>query len=157
MAAEWHDASPPANSGEGCVAVLLNPGCFQLPEPVKVIGVLHRPLAGEAGAFGDLVANAVRWGNADPAALQREWMTGLDGQHDMALLAALNAACLPQLGELDAQHRLDRILGDVAAANPWLAVAAAIESGETSSHLILDRAQAGVLHVLTPPHEASEH
>ncbi|AQV99032.1 hypothetical protein BJN34_34710 [Cupriavidus necator] len=157
IAAEWHDASPPVNSAEGCVAVLLNPGCYQLPEPVKVLGVLHRPHADDAGALGDLVANAIRWGKAEPAALRRAWMTGLGSQHDMALPAALNAASVPQLNEMEAQCHVDRIIGNAGAADPWLSVAAAIESRETGSHLILDRSQAAVLHVLTPPHDESEH
>ncbi|WP_432261383.1 hypothetical protein [Cupriavidus sp. TMH.W2] len=157
IAAEWHDASPPVNSAEGCVAVLLNPGCFQLPESVKVLGLLHRPYADEAGALGDLVANAIRWGKAEPAALQRAWMTGLGSQHDIALLAALNAASMPQLDEMEAQCHVDRIIGNVGAADPWLSVVAAIESRDAGSHLILDRTQAAVLHVLTPPHDESEH
>ncbi|UIF91784.1 hypothetical protein [Cupriavidus sp. UYPR2.512] len=157
IAAEWHDANPPANSGEGCVAVLLNPGCFQLPEPVKVVGLLHRPLADAAGASGDLVANAIRWGKTEPAALQRAWITGLGSQQDIALSAAMKAASLPQLNEWEAQCRVDRIVGNVGAVDPWLSVAAAIESRETGSHLILDRAQAAVLHVLTPPHDESKY
>ncbi|MBB1636414.1 hypothetical protein A9975_36950 [Cupriavidus sp. UME77] len=157
IAADWHDANPPVSSAEGCVAVLLNPGCFQLPESVKVIGVLHRPLAGESGAMADLFADAIRWGKTEPSLLQRAWITCLDGEHDMALLAALKAAFLPQLGELEAQRRPDRIIGDVSAVNPWLSIAAAIESRETGAHLILDHAQAAVLHVLTTPHDESEH
>ncbi|SCU73857.1 conserved hypothetical protein [Cupriavidus necator] len=157
IAAEWHDANAPVNSGEGCVAVLLNPGCFQLPEPVRVRGVLHRPHADESGSLGDLVSNAIRWGKAEPAALQRAWMTGLGNQYDIALPAALKAASVPQLSEIEAQRHVDRIVGNVGAADPWLSIAAAIESRDAGSHLILDREQAAVLHILTPPYDESEH
>ncbi|WP_454765720.1 hypothetical protein [Cupriavidus campinensis] len=155
IAAEWHDADPPVNSAEACVAVLLNPGCFVLPDLIKVVGVLHRPLAGEASELGERLANAIHWGKAVPAALARAWISAPES--DMALLAALNAADLPHLGELGAQRHPDRIIGDAGAVNAWLSVAAAIESRETGSHLILDRAQAAVLHVLAPLHEQSEH
>lgn len=156
LAAEWHEATPPVNSAEGCVAVLLNPGCFQLPESVQALGVLHRPLAGDTGALGALFANAIQWGKTEPAAVQRAWITGLDSGQDMGLLAELKAASLPHLGDLDVQRRPDRIIGNADAINPWLSVAAAIASRETGSHLILDRAQAAVLHVFPPQHDESE-
>lgn len=156
VAAEWHDANPPVNSVEGCVAVLLDPGCFQLPAPVKVLGKLHRPLAGGISALGDLIANAVLWGNAEPATLQRAWVTRLGGEHDIALLAALKAAHLPQLGELEAQRRPDRVVGESGTMNPWLSIAAAIESRESGVHLVLDHTHAAVLHVLPSPHDESE-
>ncbi|CAG9182355.1 hypothetical protein LMG23992_04715 [Cupriavidus laharis] len=156
LAAEWHEATPPVNSAEGCVAVLLNPGCFQLPESVQALGVLHRPLAGDTGALSALLANAIQWGKTEPAAVQRAWITGLDSGQDMGLLAALKAASLPHLGEMDKQCRPDRIIGDAGVINPWLSVAAAITSRETGSHLILDRDQVAVLHVFPPPHDESE-
>jgi hypothetical protein len=147
IAATWHDAKPPANSCEACVAVLLDSGFYKLPEPVNVIGSLHRPVAGELSALGDLFANASIWGKVAGADVKRAWITGLDTEHDTALLAGLREASLSAIATQEAQRRPDRIVGDAAAVNGWLSMAASLGSGEPGPHLIVDRAQAAILHV----------
>jgi hypothetical protein len=147
IAAAWHDANPPAGSTEGCVAVLLDPGHYRLPEEVQVVGTLHRPVAGDFDELQYVLANAVIWGNADAPAVTRAWISNLSSEHDTALLAALGAASLSGVAKLEAQRRPDRIVGDAGAANPWLSVAAAIESGLRSPQLIVDGAAAAILYV----------
>ena len=154
IAAAWHDANPPVGSTEGCVAVLLGPGFYKPPEPVKVIGTLHRPVAGELTALGDLFANTAIWGNADGPNMTRAWISNLAGQHDTALLAGLREASLSGIANFEAQWRPDRIVGDAGAANGWLSIAAAIESGEAGPQLIINHVQAAILYV--EPHSTHD-
>lgn len=156
VGAEWHDTAPPANSTEGCVAVLLNPGCYELPEPVTVAGILHRPVSGSASTLPDTFSNAVVWGNAANASMIRAWITGASRSDDTALLAAFKQPPLAGLGDHVAQRRVDDIVGDAGSLNVWLSIAAAIESCQTGTHFIVDRAQAAVLHVKTTAHDQSE-
>lgn len=156
IAADWHDNTPPVNGTEGCVAVLLNPGFYHLPEPVRVAGLLHRPVAGDVDALGDLLKLALLWGDAEALAVRFAWITGWDIQHDSTLLAAWKAASLGQFSQADARRRPDRIVGDAGPLNPWLSVAAAMASGMEGPQLIMDRAQAAVLHVTPFPHDDSD-
>lgn len=147
IAAHWHDSSPPVGSAEGCVAVLLGSGSYTPPEPVKILGLLHRPVAGEATAFGDLFTNVLTWGKTAGEKVAHAWMTGFDHTGDAALLAGLRAASMASVARHDAQSRPDRIVGDAGAANGWLSVVAAIESGATGPQLIVDHLQAAILYV----------
>ncbi|MFC0691728.1 hypothetical protein [Paraburkholderia humisilvae] len=147
IAAAWHDADPPVGSTEGCVAVLLASGFYRLPEPVKAIGTLHRPVAGERSALGDLFANTVVWGKVNGPEVTHAWITGLNGNHDNALLAGLREASLLGVARHEAQRRPDRIIGDAGNANGWLSVVAAIQSAEPGPHLIVDRDQAAVVYL----------
>jgi hypothetical protein len=149
IAAAWHDARPPTGSTEGCIAVLLGPGHYRLPEGVRVAGTLHRPVAGTLDEREQVFANAVIWGNAEAPKVTRAWISNLSSEHDTTLLAALGAASLSGVTKLEAQRRPDRIVGDSGAANPWLSVAAAIESGLSGPQLIVDGAVAAILCV--PP------
>lgn len=166
IAAEWHDAQPSVGSTEGSIAVLLGPGVFVLPEPVKVVATLHRPVAGELDTLADVLANAVLWGNADAPTVQPAWISGLDASHDTDLLAALKKASLTGVTKLETQRRADRLIGRAGAAGGWLSVAAAVESAAAGPHLILhtpqhtQTAQAAILYVNpatdpTSPHDES--
>ncbi|WP_025601229.1 hypothetical protein [Burkholderia sp. WSM2230] len=147
VAVAWHDVAPPVGSTEGCVAVLLSPGFYELPEPVAPIGALHRPVADEFDKLESVLGNAVVWGRAHAPAIKHAWITGIGAEHDAALLAALRAASLQGVITHEAQSRLDRVVGDAGGANAWLSVAAAIESGVSGPQLIVDGAQAAILHV----------
>ncbi len=151
VAAEWHDA-PPSGTTEGAVAVLLGPGVFQLPEPVSVAGMLHRPVADDLEGLNAVLANGVLWGKTDAATVATAWISGLDGSHDTKLLAALRSAGLAGVTKLEAQRQPDRLIGHAGAAGGWLSVAAAIEAA-AATQLILyapsstSIAQAAILHV----------
>jgi hypothetical protein len=155
IAAEWHDA-PPEGSTEGGVAVLLGPGVFELPEPVQILATLHRPVAGDVGALTDVLANAVLWGKADAPSVNPAWISGFDAGHDTLLSHALSQASLSGVAAQSAQRRPDRIVGHAGTAGGWLSIAAAVESGIASPHLILHHAktaQAAILYV----NSASSH
>lgn len=157
IAAAWHDDEPPAGSTEGCVAVLLGPGFYQLPEPVRAIGTLHRPVADDFTELEYVFGNAVIWGKADPTAITRAWITRISGEHDTALLAALRSASLSGVAKHEAQNRPDRIVGDAGPVNGWLSIAAAIETGASGPQLIVDSAQAAILYVTPNISPASPH
>ncbi|WP_258168133.1 hypothetical protein [Paraburkholderia sp. BL21I4N1] len=151
VAAEFHDA-PPSGSTEGAVAVLLGSGAFELPEPVKATALLHRPAADEIEYLDAVLANAVLWGNTDPATVGTAWLSGLDGTYDTRLLAALRRAGMSALVNDDVQRRPDRFIGHAGAAGGWMSVAAAFEEGG-GTHVILhapssvSTVQAAILHV----------
>ncbi|NKJ48385.1 hypothetical protein CIC12_16900 [Burkholderia sp. SG-MS1] len=162
IAAGWHDERNPPSAGstEGSVAVLFGSGVLRLPEPVTVLGTLHRPVAYDFAGLSDILGNAVLWGNVDAQAIHTAWLSGLDATHDTALLAALAKASLTTVSKQDAQRRVDRIIGRAGAADGWLSIAAAVESGLVGPHLILhnaQRAQAAILYVNSPPsHDESD-
>ncbi|KVP67530.1 hypothetical protein [Burkholderia ubonensis] len=154
VAAEWHDAPPPGST-EGAVAVLLGPGVFQLPEPVSVLGLLHRPVTDDLEGLGAVLENGVLWGNTDVTGVATAWVSGLDGSHDTKLLAALRDVGLEGIAKQEVQHRLDALVGHAGAAGGWLSVAAALEaSAGTQLNLhapsSTTNAQAAILHVNAP-------
>ncbi|GAB7523103.1 hypothetical protein PBS_20870 [Paraburkholderia sp. 2C] len=153
VATAWHDVNPPVGSTEGCVAILLNPGFYRLPDAVKVMGALHRPVA-ELATLSDLFANAMMWGKVTGPEIKHAWITRLPTEQDNTLLAGLHEASLSEVESQEARHRPDRIIGDAGAVNGWLSIAAAIESAEHGPHLIVDRDRAAVLHVF--PHSAHD-
>ena len=156
IAVDWQDGAPTENGTEGCVAVLLNTGFYHLPESVRVVGFLHRPVVGNVEALGDLLTMTLLWGGAEASAVTRTWITALGSEHDRALIAAWKAASLEQLAKAEAQCRPDRIIGHAAPLNPWLSVAAAMSCGASGAQLIMDRAQAAVVYVTPSPNDNIE-
>jgi len=70
----------------------------------------------------------------------------------------LNAAGFVIAAKDAAQSRLDRMVGDMRAANGLLAIAAAIESGASDGpQLVVDGSQSAILHVLPQDQTASTH
>lgn len=156
VAVEWYEQDPPAGSGEGCVAVLLNAGYYKLPEPVTIVGKLHRPVKGETSALDHLLTNTLKWGCTEPAAVQRAWITGHDASHDAAWLTACQAAELVHITPAEAQCRPARLLGNAGPVNAWLSIVAAIESRAQGPPLILDGRQAAIFYVSPPVHDDSD-
>jgi hypothetical protein len=145
VAAAWYDDAIDEGCAEGCAAVLLDPGYFRLPPEVRHKAALHRPVQGLDGEAEYGFANAAIWGNATTAAVTRAWITRPVEHSDRALSAAGFQAASKDA----AQHRLDRIVGNVGAANGLLAIAAAIEVGATDGpQLVVDGLQSAILHVI---------
>lgn len=159
IAAEWYD-TPPADSTEGAVAVLLAPEALSLPESVTACGTLHRPVNGAFDALSDVLANAALWGNTNATSVSHAWISGLETSRDSTLLAALEGASFTAVKTLDAQRRPDPMVGRSGAMGGWLSIAAAVESGATASHLILHVAQtvqAAILYVNPPASHDNFH
>jgi len=155
VAAAWYDEAIDEGCAEGCAAVLLDPGYFRLPREVRHEAALHRPVQATDGEAGYGFANAAIWGKVKAAAVTRAWITRPVEHSDRALAAAGFQAASKDA----ALHRLDRIVGDVGAANGLLAIAAAIESGVTDGpQLVVDGLQSAILHVIpAKPTNASTH
>jgi hypothetical protein len=159
IAAEWYD-TPPADSTEGAVAVLLAPEALPLPESVVACGTLHRPVNGALDALSDVLANASLWGNTEATSVSLAWISGLEASHDSTLLAALEAASFTAVKTSDAQRRLDPMVGRSGAMAGWLSIAAAVESGATAPQLIFhvgQTAQAAILYVNLPASHDNSH
>lgn len=145
VATAWHEKGPPEGSTEGCIVVLLSPGYFRLPEAVTVVALLHRPVRAIEGEAEYGFSNAAVWGKAACNLLVRAWITrpveGCD--------RALSAAHMDTIAKDDAQLRPDQVVGDMSAANGWLAVAAAIDAGNVDGpQFIIDGLQCAVLRVI---------
>ncbi|WP_059410628.1 hypothetical protein [Cupriavidus basilensis] len=156
VAVEWYEQDPPAGSTEGCVAVLLNAGYYKVPEPVTVLGKLHRPLKGEARALDHLLMNALKWGRTESAAVQQAWISSPDSDHDRAWPTACKAATLERIAQTEAQHRLDRLVGNAGLINAWMSIAAAVESHAQGPQLIVDGNQAAILYVFPSVHDDTD-
>ncbi len=145
VAAAWYDDAIDEGCAEGSVAVLLDPGYFRLPPEVRRKAVLHRPVQAINGEAEYGFANAAIWGKAKAAAVTRAWITRPVEHSGRALAAAGFQAASKDA----AQHRLDRIVGNMGAANSLLAIAAAIEAGATvGPQLVVDGLQSAILHVI---------
>lgn len=145
VAATWYDDAIDEGCAEGCAAVLLDPGYFRLPPKVRHKAALHRPVQAIDGEAEYGFANAAIWGNARAADVTRAWITRPVEHCDRALAAAGFQAASKDA----AQHRLDRIVGNVGAANGLLAIAAAIEAGAADGpQLVVDGLQSAILHVI---------
>ncbi|WP_241014497.1 hypothetical protein [Burkholderia sp. Ac-20379] len=146
VAAAWHDAAITEGGAEGCAALLLDPGYVKLPSSVRHKAALHRPVQAIDGQAQHGFANAAIWGKAKAASVTHAWIARPLEQCDRALAAAGFQAALGDT----AQHRLDRIVGNVGAANGLLAIAAAIEAGASDSpQLLIDGLQSAILHVIS--------
>lgn len=145
VAAAWYDDAIDEGCAEGCAAVLLDPAYFRLPPGVRHKAALHRPVQAIDGEAEYGFANAAIWGKAKAAAVTRAWITRPVEHCDRALAAAGFQAASKDA----AQHRLDRVVGNVAAANGLLAIAAAIEAGAADGpQLVVDGRQSAILHVI---------
>jgi hypothetical protein len=154
VAAAWYDDDINEGLAEGCAAVLLDAGYFRLPQEVNRKAALHRPTAGDSAEPEYGFANSAIWGKADAAAVTRAWITRPVVNCDRAL----SGAGFVSAAKDAAQSRLDRIVGDMCAANGLLAIAAAIESGASDGpQLIVDGPQSAILDVLPKDQTASTH
>ncbi|WP_250493865.1 hypothetical protein [Caballeronia sp. GAWG1-1] len=155
VAAAWYDEGIDEGCAEGCAAVLFDPGYFRLPPEVRHKAVLHRPVQAIDGGAEYGFANATIWGKARATAVTRAWITRPVEHSDRALAAA----GFQTASKDAAQHRLDRIVGNVGAANGLLAIAAAIEAGATDGpKLVVDGLQSAILHVIPAENtNASSH
>ncbi|NTX28961.1 hypothetical protein HT746_17790 [Burkholderia pyrrocinia] len=154
IAPAWYDDDIDESLAEGCVAALLDAGYFELPEEVSRQAALHRPVAGDSTEPEYGFANSTIWGKVDAASVTRVWITRPVENCDRAL----NAAGFVAAAKDAARSRLDRIVGDMRAANGLLAIAAAIESGASDGpQLVVDGSQSTILHVLPQDQTASTH
>jgi len=155
VAAAWYDDGIGEGLAEGCAAVLFDAGYFRLPPELSRKATLHRPVEAVDGEMEYGLANAAIWGKVDAGAVTKAWITRPADGGDRALHAAGFLAAAKEAG----QCRLDRIVGNVGAANGLLAIAAAIEAGASDGpQVIVDGLQSAILRVIpADPKNASTH
>ncbi|QAU24420.1 hypothetical protein EO087_10815 [Dyella sp. M7H15-1] len=121
--------SPPANSAEAAVALLLGWAPLAQRKALPIDALLHRPMAMNDGTLPDTVATALLWGHAEAADVAGLWQATLDGATKTDVVKAASdlsvAACTTD--GLKGVHDIDHVLGDAGIAAPWLALAFAAE------------------------------
>jgi hypothetical protein len=154
IAAEWYDAVPQSGSTEGGVAVLFTKQ--ELVGSVVAIGTLHRPVRvdmdSSPGVTERLSISAL-WGRTSAPEVRHAWISGFDPDNDKKLAAIFKGASFGGLADSSALRVPDRIIGHAGSAAPWLAVAAAVESGEEGPQLILNQSrtvQSAILYANSP-------
>ena len=153
VAAAWYDDGIGEGLAEGGVAVLFEAGYVRLPPELTRKATLHRPVEAIDGEMEYGLANAAIWGEADAVAVTKAWITRPVEHGDRALKAAGFLAAVKDAG----QCRLERIVGNLGAANGLLAIAAAIEAGRSDGpQLIVDGPQSAILHVIPARNERSQ-
>ena len=132
VAVQLHD-SPPQNSGEAAVAMLIGWAPLASRRRIKCIGSLHRPVQVPVQVSGEDInaplSTALQWGRAKHDAVTDLWQAGLD-KADKATV--LNGSSVLELGvsktdDLSGMHDLDAALGRSGCASAWLALALSLE------------------------------
>jgi hypothetical protein len=153
VAVQLHE-TPPQNSAEAAVALLL--GWAPLAERLELpaIATLHRPVAAAHG-LADTIRTAALFGQITPDALTHLWQSGLQKAEKAAMLTegsdiALGAV---QTDAFAGVHDIDAALGNPGVATPWLAAALAVENARQRGEpqLIACRESTLCLAVVRPP------
>lgn len=147
--------SPPQNSAEAAVALLLGWAPLAERHDLPAIAMLHRPVADATLGLADAIQTAALFGETTPDGLKHLWQSGLDKDEKAAMLTvgsdiALGAA---QTGDLAGVHDIDAALGNPGAATPWLAAALAVENARQRGEpqLIACKGSTLSLAVVRPP------
>ncbi|WP_322069270.1 hypothetical protein [Paraburkholderia bannensis] len=159
VAVQLHD-TPPVNSAEAAVALLLGwaPVIQRTGLPVPVL--LHRPVEQLDGPLSDALRTALLWGRAQAPDVEDVWQTGLAPADIPALL---DAAAQVKLGAsqtrgLPGFHDMDPATGHAGVADAWLALALAAEHAASTgkAQMVATRQQAIRLAVVQPHHATNE-
>ncbi|WP_235012134.1 hypothetical protein [Caballeronia catudaia] len=128
VAVQLHD-SPPQNSGEAAVAMLIGWPQLASRRRIGCIGSLHRPVYVSGEDINGPLSTALQWGRAKHDAVTDLWQAGLD-KADKATV--LNGSSALELGvskadDLSGIHDVDAALGRSGCASAWLALALSLE------------------------------
>lgn len=129
---QLHD-TPPHNSAEAGVALLLGWAPLAQRCGLAPIAMLHRPVEVISTSLEDALGTSLLWGNVTAPDINDLWQTGLEKSDKSALLKGTPN---PLLGlarkeDLSGVHDIDLALGHAGAAAGWLATAMAIENAST--------------------------
>ena len=153
IAVQLHD-TPPENSAEAAVALLLGWAPVAHRHDLTPLAMLHRPVACEAEGVSGAIADASLYACGKPADLHQLWHSGLNKADKVALLKGGSGVELgaAQKDGLPGVHDIDAALGYPGVAASWFAVALAIEhAGQNSDpQLIACREGAMRLAVVRP-------
>jgi hypothetical protein len=133
--------SPPADSTEAAIAMLLAPTATTERLKLVRIAAIHRPMHGQVTSIESALSYALKWGRVMPTDVQRIWQSGLDVN---AVGAATKAWV--KVGVSAAAVNLDQVTGDAGDAAAWLSIACAAKAAavERTAQLVAVRATGGV-------------
>ena len=133
VSAQLYD-TPPENSAEAAVALLLGWSPLAERREMKPLALLHRPLETDPTALNDAIPRALLWGQTGASRVNDLWQGGLEAKDKPALLQSMSDLSLgvSQTEALSGIHDIDTALGDPGVAAGWLAVALAIEHAAQS-------------------------
>ncbi|WP_231337662.1 hypothetical protein [Paraburkholderia sprentiae] len=128
VSVQVHD-SPPENSAEAAVALLLGWAPLAERRGLRSMAMLHRPLVVGTDPIDDVVQLALLWGKTAPEKVNDLWQAGLYGadKGELLQMASDTKLGLSQTAELAGVHDIDTALGNPGVCAGWLAAAFAIE------------------------------
>ena len=131
VAVQLH-ATPPANSAEAAVALLLGWAPLAQRNALPVGVLLHRPIAMTDDTLANTLTTALLWGHAQGAQVGGLWQAALDeaAKTDLIKAASDLGVAAAKADGLNGIHDIDRVLGNAGVATPWLALALASEHAE---------------------------
>jgi hypothetical protein len=141
VAVQLHE-TPPEDSAEAAVALLVLPETVALPDALTARATLRRPVAVPPQELAEGLAFAMLWGRVDSSAIKQAWVTGFDGRELTHVTQACRRAALDQITKFEARRTPDSILGHAGLASCWLATVAAAEHGADAPQFILNRTPA---------------
>jgi hypothetical protein len=124
---QLHD-TPPQNSAEAAVAVLL--GWPPLAERYEIapLASLHRPVEATPTTISELVLTALLWGRTAASQIDHLWQAGLEKPDKPALVKCASDLTMGGSSEKRTDvHDVDVAIGHPGLTAGWLAVALAIE------------------------------
>ncbi|WER48141.1 hypothetical protein CupriaWKF_25390 [Cupriavidus sp. WKF15] len=126
--------TPPPDTAEAGVAVLLMPDEAASRLAVEREASLHRPVRGPVDQSNGALLHALKWGDTKASDITKGWQTGFDA----AMAGVLHRAAM-QIGLETQPIDLDQTVGHAGVAASWLAVACAAGSlsGDAPSQIIL--------------------
>ncbi|WP_246184168.1 hypothetical protein [Paraburkholderia bonniea] len=134
VSVQLHD-TPPQNSTEAAVALLLNWAPLAERHGLQPLARLHRPVEATTNALDDALATTLLWGDVTAPEVNHLWQAGLEPHDKSALVqGASNLAFgVSQTEALSGIHDIDAALGHPGVASGWLACALALEHAAQSS------------------------
>lgn len=128
-AVQLHD-TPPENSAEAAVALLLGWAPLAQRHGVEAIAMLHRPVSCETAELVTAIPTTALYACAAPEDIHHLWYSGLTKADKSALLKQGSevGVAAAQADDLPGMHDVDAALGYPGVAAAWLTLALAIEN-----------------------------
>lgn len=155
--------TPPPNSAEAAVALLLGWEPLAQRKKVPIRALWHRPIEGREQALRDAMSTALLWGDAQAEQVADIWQSGLSPSEKSAVLKASSDLGLAssKADGLSGVHDIDQVLGNPGSATEWLAAVLAVERAEQAgmTQLVVSRQHnlhLGVVQPLASPQDVEQ-
>jgi hypothetical protein len=128
VSAQLHD-TPPPDSAEAAVALLLGWAPLAERRGVKTLAMLHRPVEAVPEILNEAIPTTLLWGRTTALQVDDLWQAGLEKSDKPALVQSASDLTLgvSKTDKLAGIHDADTAIGHPGVAAGWLAVALAIE------------------------------